>query len=156
MEITVKGLDEIIQNLQDTQKLIKSNELKKYIAEQSIKEINKIAQERLSQNGNYISNNKYEIVDNGILIYNDVQNEDGFNYSLIIEYGSGTHAEIEHIGTTDEFIESDYTYWISGLGVRVSGQEPKHIYTDAAKIIEKKLSTWGSEFLKLNSNGFIK
>lgn len=148
MNIEVKGLDECIKMLQKLKETLKSEELFKYIAEKSIKIINKYASERLENNSNYIEANKYDIISNGVIIHNDVKNPEGEYYSLIIEYGSGVYAELPHIGTTEEFIESNYTSWISGLGVRVTGQEAKHIYTDAAKEIEKNLSKWTSEFIK--------
>lgn len=34
-----------------------------------------------------------------------------FSYASFLEYGTGTFAEREHIGTTKTFIESNYTFW---------------------------------------------
>lgn len=34
-----------------------------------------------------------------------------FSYASFLEYGTGTFAEREHIGTTKAFIESNYTFW---------------------------------------------
>lgn len=148
MTIEVKGLDEVINKLDKMEKVIKSQGLKNYIAEEAIKVINKIAEERLSQSGNYIKNNKYEITNEGILIYNDSKTDEGQNYSLIIEYGSGTYAEMEHIGQTPEFIESGYEWWYGfGKNIKVHGQSPKHIYNDAAKEIQKNISKWASEYI---------
>lgn len=168
MNIEVTGLDEAINLLNRIQKITKSTKLKEYIAERAIEEINKIAKSKLSQNDNYINSNKYTLTEKGILIYNDVKTEDGSYYSLIIEYGSGTNAEMNHIGGTNKFIESGYTYWFTPESVApqigsynykeiitengeklymVFGQRPKHIYTDASKIIERNLIKWASEFI---------
>ena len=147
--IEIEGLDEVIQMLNDFENIISSDGLKEYLAEKSIKEINKIAKERLANSSNYIESNKYEIGKDYILIYNDVQNENS-HYSLIIEYGSGLkmdNSKAEHFGNTPEFRQSGYEYWINGLGIRVTGQEPKYIYTDAAKIIEKNITSWANEYI---------
>lgn len=34
-----------------------------------------------------------------------------FDYALFLEYGTGTKAELEHIGHTKTFKESGFTYW---------------------------------------------
>ncbi len=34
-----------------------------------------------------------------------------FDYALFLEYGTGTKAEMSHIGHTETFKESGYTYW---------------------------------------------
>lgn len=34
-----------------------------------------------------------------------------FDYALFLEYGTGTKAEMPHIGHTETFKESGYTYW---------------------------------------------
>ena len=173
MKIEVQGLDEAINLLEKLDKVINSEKLKIYIAKKSINEINKIARKKLDYNSNYIASNKYNILDNGILIYNDVQNQNGKYYSLIIEYGSGIYSELSHIGTTKTFKNSNYTYWLvpveSGSNLenyafdiidikledgsigsfyKVYGQEPKHIYTDASKIIENNLIKWTLDFIK--------
>jgi len=41
-------------------------------------------------------------------LYTDKQT---FSYASFLEYGTGTYAEREHIGTTKTFISSNYTYW---------------------------------------------
>ena len=148
-EIEVKGLTEVIEYFKKLQNVVSSDKLKEYIAEKSIEEIKKISKERLANYSNYIESNKYEITKDGIRIYNDVQN-DNSHYSLIIEYGSGTKMDpsAEHFGDTPEFKASNYQWWINGLGFKVTGQEPKHIYTDAAKVIEKNISTWADEYIE--------
>ena len=147
--VKIYGIKEFLDKIKKLEKITSSYELKAYIAEKAIKEINLIAMQRLNSSNNYISNNKYNIKKNEIEIYNDSHSEDGTYYSLIIEYGSGTFAEAEHIGETEEFIESGYDWWYAfGKHIRVHGQEPKHIYTDAAKIIEKKLSLWADEYIQ--------
>lgn len=34
-----------------------------------------------------------------------------FDYALFLEYGTGIHAEMPHIGQTKTFLESGYRYW---------------------------------------------
>lgn len=34
-----------------------------------------------------------------------------FDYAMFLEYGTGTEAEMPHIGKTDTFIQSGYRYW---------------------------------------------
>ena len=34
-----------------------------------------------------------------------------FDYAMFLEYGTGTKAEMPHIGTTKTFLESGYRYW---------------------------------------------
>lgn len=34
-----------------------------------------------------------------------------FDYAMFLEYGTGTKAELDHIGTTKTFLESGYRYW---------------------------------------------
>lgn len=167
VEIQVTGLEEAIKKIERVQKIASSNELKEYIAERAIEEINKIAKERFSQSNNYVSSNKYELIKNGILIYNDVKNDNGECYSLILEYGSGTYAEGEAFHHTKTYDMTGGTYWLvpveessslmnttfdiitldSGDYFKVYGQQPKHVYTDAAKIIQKKLVEWADDFI---------
>lgn len=147
--IKVEGTDEVLNSIKELQEIASSYSLKEYIAKKSIDEINKIATQRLSSSNNYINNNKYKITKNEIEIYNDVQTENGTYYSLIIEYGSGTFAEEEHIGETEAFIESGYEWWYGfGKHIKVHGQSPKHIYTDAGKIIEKNIKSWIEDYMK--------
>lgn len=42
-------------------------------------------------------------------VYTD---KDLFSYASFLEFGTGTEAELEHIGTTKTFIESGYRYWL--------------------------------------------
>lgn len=151
MGITIKsqGLTKAINMFKNLEKTLLSEKLYDFIAEKAIEEINKQAKDKLQTSDNYISNNKYERTDKGIVIYNDSATEDGFNYSLIIEYGSGAYAEMPHIGNTLEFVESNYEWWYAfGKNIVVHGQEPKHIYTDAAKIIRKEINSWITEFIE--------
>lgn len=172
MEIEVKGLDKCIKMVQNLKNILNSKELFQYIAEKSIKIINRFAKSRLDQYSNYINSNKYKLTDNGIEIYNDVQSETGKHYSLIIEYGSGIYAEMAHIGDSKTFVESGYVYWLVpveegsnlenygfevididlgkgqiGSFYKVFGQQAKHIYTDAAKEIEQNLVKWTNEYI---------
>ena len=161
--IKVTGLEKFSNRTGSLKKIIESNELKEYVAKRSIEEINKIAQERLQKSENYIANNKYTITDSGIKIYNDSQTSDGFYYSLIIEYGSGTLREKESIAHTQTYASSGGAYWYvpeaeapqlseysfprvtneaGEVFYMVFGQDPKHIYTDAAKMIEKNMRVW--------------
>lgn len=165
--IDITGIDEAIRLFNEIKDVISSNELKEYLAEKSIEEINKIAKQRLQNSENYIANNNYEILQDGVLIYNDIQSEDGTYISLIIEYGSGIHKEGEPFNHTNTYAATSGLYWLvpvessSSLantnyniinikGVEyyiVFGQYPKHIYTDAGKIIEKNIATWISEYI---------
>lgn len=172
MNIEVKGLDECIKLIQNLDKILNSKELFKYIAEKSIKIINKDAKSKLSQYSNYIKSNNYKLTDDGVEIYNDVQSETGKHYSLIIEYGSGIYAEMAHTGNSKTFVESGHVYWLvpveegsglesygfqvvdidlgngqTGSFYKVFGQEAKHIYTDSAKEIEQNLVNWTKEYI---------
>lgn len=142
--------------------------------------INTISEERLSYDRNYTKSNKYKINDDSIVVYNDVTNSNGEHYSLILEYGSGIHAEKEHIGKTDTFKVSGYMYWYvpeekapelamytdsengkgfekietpTGTLYKVYGQTPKHIYEDAAKIIERNVAKWVNEYIQKKLGG---
>lgn len=42
-------------------------------------------------------------------VYTD---KDLFSYAPFLEFGTGTKAELDHIGTTKTFIESGYQYWL--------------------------------------------
>lgn len=173
--IEIQGTKQVIDKINRVEEIIKSDDLKKYIAEKAIAAINRIAAEKLSYDDNYIKSNKYEINEQGILIYNDVTNENGEHYSLIIEYGSGVYAEKPHIGETETFLASGYMYWYvpeeeapelieypyerieteTGVLYKVYGQSPKHIYEDAAKLIEKNVSRWVREYIKKKLGGKI-
>lgn len=167
-EIKIQGTKKVIDKLNRVEEIIKSNDLKVYIAKKSIIAINRIAEERLSYDDNYIKSNKYTINDNSIVIYNDVENQNKEHYSLIIEYGSGLYAEKQHIGKTPMFLASGYMYWYvpedeapdlfaypyeriqteEGVLYKVYGQTPKHIYEDAAKLIERNIARWIKEYIK--------
>ena len=141
--IETTGVDKFIGFIKNIPKIVVDDELKIYIAEKSIEIINKYTKSRLKNYDNYIEHNQYKLIPEGILLYNDVEDNYGMHYSLIIEYGSGTYAnEMEHIGDTPEFLESNYEWWYAGRYVKVHGQEPKHIYKDAAKEIAKNLPKW--------------
>lgn len=181
-EIRIQGTKKVIDKLNRVEEIIKSNDLKVQIAKKSIAIINRLANERLSYDEKYIKSNKYTIDDKSITIYNDVINTQGQHYSLIIEYGSGIHAKKEHIGETDTFKASGYMYWYvpeekapelamytdsengkgfekietsKGTLYKVYGQTPKHIYEDAAKIIQKNLAKWIREYIKKELGGKI-
>lgn len=52
------------------------------------------------------------IKDNNNLIVGRVYTDKTvFSYASFLEYGTGTYAEREHIGTTKTFIKSGYAYW---------------------------------------------
>lgn len=149
-KIEVEGTEDFIRILDKMEDVIQSNELKEYIGKQAIKVINNAAREKLENSSSYIDHNKMEIQKNGILLYNDVENTNGVRYSLIIEYGSGTKMDeenAEHMGTTPEFIESGFEWWYAGNHVKVHGQDPKYIYTDAAIKIEHEINDWISDYL---------
>lgn len=167
VNVQITGLEEAIEKIERLHKIASSDELKKYIAEKAINEINKVAKQRLSQSNNYVESNEYELINEGILIYNNVQNDKGEYYSLILEYGSGTYAEGESFHHTASYENSGGLYWLvpveeasslmntdfgiitldSGDYFKVYGQQSKHIYTDAFKEIQKKLSKWADEFI---------
>lgn len=172
LKITIHGLDRVIQKLENYEKIVTSPQLFEYLAKKSIRLINEEATKKLQYSNNYVAHNKYELINNGVIIYNDVQNVNGMHYSLIIEYGSGVKAEGEHIGTTSAFQNSGNTFWyvraeevdLSQYGYatttyndtelyRVYGQEPKHIYTDAKAKIRKNINKWLNEYIKLAREG---
>ena len=166
--IRVKGLKKAIETIQKYGQLFSTNSFKEFIAKKSIEEINKIAREKLQTSGNYVANNKYEITDKGIVIYNDIQSEDGTYISLILEYGSGVYAEGSPFHNTSSYEKSGGVYWLVPVENSTSlantnypiitiksvdyymvfGQKPKHIYNDAAKIIRKEISTWTKEYIE--------
>lgn len=170
MAITIKstGLDKAIKMFDKLGKTILSDKLLDYIAEKAIDEINKIAKEKLQTSENYIANNEYEKIDKGVVIYNNIQSEDGIYISLIIEYGSGIYKEGADFHHTSTYESSGGTYWLVPVensnslantnypiinikGVeyyRVSAQQPKHIYTDAAKIIRRNVSKWVAQYIE--------
>ncbi len=39
-------------------------------------------------------------------------NKDIFSYASFLEFGTGTYAQLPHIGTTKTFIDSNYAYWL--------------------------------------------
>lgn len=173
--IQVKGLKKAINTIKSYGLLLNTTAFKKYIAEKSIDEINKIAEERLQTSENYIANNKYEILDDGLIIYNDIQSDDGTYISLILEYGSGIHSQVEkfpeHTATYDR---TGGVYWLVPVEkagnlanttyqiikikdveyYMVFAQYPKHIYTDAAKIIRKEISTWTKEYIEMEMKSY--
>lgn len=169
--IEIDGIKELEDTLNKIPKLVKDKNFKQYIGENCVKIINRLASERLSISNEYNSQNKIDILNDGVLIHNDVKNNDGVYYGLIIEYGSGTNAEIEHIGTTPKFQESGFEYWFvpdevapklsdykyktittdnGEIIYMVFGQNPKHIYTDAAKEISEKLEEWTNTYISEN------
>lgn len=168
LNIEIQGTKQAIQKINEIEAFTKSQDIKKYLAEKIISVINRISEERLSYNENYINHNKYKILDEGILVYNDVQNDSGEYYSLILEYGSGLYAEKDHIGTTEAFQASGYMYWYvpeeeapelfdypyerivtedGAVLYKVYGQTPKHIYEDAADIVERNVARWIREYI---------
>lgn len=172
-KIEIQGTKQVIDKINAIEIITNSDDIKKYLAEKSIAVIDRLAEERLSYDKNYVKSNKYKIDDEGITIYNDVINESGEYYSLIIEYGSGLYAEKPHIGTTQGFTASGYMYWFvpeeeapdlieypyqrieteDGVLYKVFGQTPKHIYEDAAKVIERNISRWVKTYIEKELGG---
>lgn len=168
MIIEVEGTDKVINYVKEMEKKLKSDDVKKYLAEKMIILINRESKNKLENSINYDAHNKYEILDDGILIYNDVQNDNGEYYSLIIEYGSGVYAEGEPFHHTESYDNSGGLYWLvpvengsslmntgfdiitleSGDYFKVYGQEAKHIYTDAATKIQKNINRWLKEYIE--------
>lgn len=168
MIIEVEGTDKVIKYVKEMEKKLKSDDVKKYLAEKMIILINRESKSKLENSINYVAHNKYEILDDGILIYNDVQNDNGEYYSLIIEYGSGVYAEGEPFHHTESYDNSGGLYWLvpvengsslmntgfdiitleSGDYFKVYGQEAKHIYTDAAIKIQKNINRWLKEYIE--------
>lgn len=168
--IEVKNFDKVCNYLNFLDKeLDNSNGLNEYLAQKVLDVINEESISKLNSSENYVAHNKYKFMDNGILFYNDVQSNDGTYYSLIVEYGSGTHAEGEPFHHTKTYDYTSGLYWLVpvengsslmntnfpiitiepyGDFFMVFGQEPKHIYTDAAKTIKKNLKPWTQEYLK--------
>ena len=170
MDVTIKvtGIEDCINFINDIPKLIENKNFKQYIGENCVKVINEIAEKKLKISSKYNASNKIKILKTGVLIYNDVKNDNGSFYSLIIEYGSGTQAEMEHIGATPKFIESEFEYWFVPEDVAPSlsqysfkkiitkenvtlymvfGSKGKHIYTEATQKISEKLSEWTKDYI---------
>lgn len=174
-EIEIQGTKQVIDKINKIGEITKSDGIKKYLAEKTIKVIDRLADERLYYDNNYKKSNKYEIYEDKVVIYNDVTNNNGEHYSLILEYGSGLYAEKEHIGKTDMFKSSGYMFWYvpeeeapelieypydrieteSGVLYKVYGQTPKHIYEDAAKLVERNITRWVREYIKKELGGKI-
>lgn len=174
-DIKIQGTKQVIDKINKIEEIMLSPNIKKYIAEKMISVINRLAEERLSYDKNYIKSNKYEIKENSIEVYNDVTNSNGEHYSLILEYGSGLYADEErHIGKTDIFKASGYMFWYvpeeyapelfdyypktrieteNGVWYKVVGQTPKHIYEDSAKLIERNIAKWVNEYIKKELGG---
>lgn len=171
--IEIQGTKQAIDKINAIEKITQSQDIKIYLAKKMIDVINRLSQERLSYNDNYIKHNQYKINEDSIEIYNDVQNESNQYYSLILEYGSGLYAEKEHIGQTETFNATGYMYWYvpedeapnlfeypyerieteNGVFYKVYGQTPKHIYEDSAKIIERNVARWIKEYMKKELGG---
>lgn len=162
INIRVEGANEIIKKITEIDKKLSSDDIKEYLAKKMLDVINKTTEEKLKNNSNYIASNKYKLIDKGIMLYNDVQAVDGSYYSLIIEYGSGTKAEGSYnTGKVYWYVPEEkgpnlenynYKSYITDDGNKiylVFGQEPKHIYTDAAKEIEKNVTKWVMEYMKM-------
>ena len=174
-KVEIQGTKQVIDKINKIEEISNSKDIKIYLAEKVISVINRLADEKLSYDNNYKKSNKYKIYDDSIVIYNDVANESGEHYSLIIEYGSGLYAEKSHIGTTQSFTASGYMYWYvpeeeapelieypyerieteDGVLYKVYGQTPKHIYEDAAKLAERNISRWVLEYIKKELGGKI-
>lgn len=173
LSIEIQGSKQVIDKINAIEIAMKSNDIKEYLAKKMISVINGFADERLSYDAEYIKHNKYEILDEGIAVYNDVENESHQHYSLILEYGSGLYAELPHIGQTKSFIASGYMYWYvpedeapdlfeypyerieteDGVIYKVYGQTPKHIYEDSAKVIERNAARWVREYIEERLGG---
>ena len=80
MQIDIQGTEKFIKSLDEITKKLQSNELKEFIGQKAIETVNKIAFENLGHSSEYIKHNKMKIVNDGILIYNDVKNENGEYY----------------------------------------------------------------------------
>lgn len=166
--IKVEGLEKVQNKLKYLQDALDSTELNEFIAEKAIQVINQLARERLDQSDNYIESNHKKVTKDSILIYNDVHKEDGTIYAAMVEYGTGVYSTKGTIGKSESFKISGGLYWLvpveegntldgygfevitldSGDYYKVYGQTPKFIYEDAAKIIEQRISKWGSEWVK--------
>lgn len=172
--VEVKNVDLVVELINGIDKeLSNPTGLNEYLAPKILEVINEESKSKLSTSDNYVAHNKYKFVDNGILFYNDVQSSDGTYYSLIVEYGSGTHAEGEPFHHTKTYDLTSGLYWLVpvdegsdlfktnypivtiepyGDFFMVFGQEPKHIYTDAAKTISRKSKQWIGEYLQMLLN----
>lgn len=65
-----------------------------------------------------------------------------FSHALFLEYGTGTEAEMEHIGTTKTFLKSGYQYWYLpvekaprdfGTPIMINGKEFFVMYPQSPK-----------------------
>lgn len=173
-KITITGTKQLIDKINSIEKITMSKDIKEYLAKKMISVIDRLSEERLSYDENYSKHNKYEILENGILVYNDVTNSNGEYYSLILEYGSGLYAEKEHIGQSPTFKASGYMYWFvpeeeapelfdypyerietedGEVLYKVYGQTPKHIYEDSAEMIQRNVARWVREYIQERLGG---
>lgn len=169
MQIEVTGSEFVLKAIEDIMNKLKSDDIKVYLGNKMIEVINKIATENLIENDDYIAHNKMKIVDEGILIYNDVQNDNGEYYSLIVEYGSGIYSVVPGKDShTSIYEKTGGLYWYvpeeqasklakynyeavetdnGDILYRVFAQYPNYIYTDAVSVINRKLKSWVKEYL---------
>lgn len=170
INVEVKGVEKTLALIDMLDNSLNNNQkLNEYLAPKILEIINEESKSKLNTSDNYIAHNKFTFIDNGILFYNDVQSSDGTYYSLIVEYGSGTHAEGEPFHHTATYDFTSGLYWLVpveeggslmqtnypiitiepyGDFFMVFGQEPKHIYTDAAKKIRDKSKEWMAEYIR--------
>lgn len=168
-DIKIQGIERVIKKIDLISKTLNSNDLKEYLAEKMLKVVNRLSEERLSKNENYIEHNKYKIEEKYIVVYNDVENDSHEHYSLILEYGSGIYAEGETMGSTPTFKATGGMYWYvpeseapdlfdypyervvtedGEVLYKVFGQTPKYIYEDSAKVVERNVARWVREYIK--------
>lgn len=166
--VEVKNAEKAIKFIQTLDRYLDNSDgLNKFLAQKILEVINEESEKKLQHSSNYIAHNKYIFTEKGILFYNDVQNSDGTYYSLILEYGSGIHAEGQPFHHTNTYDYTSGLYWLVpvengsslmntnypiitiepyGDFFMVFGQEPKHIYTDAAKTIKENTKKWLNEY----------
>lgn len=74
-----------------------------------------------------------------------------FDYAMFLEYGTGTKAEMPHIGTTETFIKSGYRYWFLPKEVADSkGKEfsPQRLINIKGKLFYIMFSTQPFPFMR--------
>lgn len=173
IDVSMTGTEEIIKSVETIEKKLKSKDIKEYLAKKMINVVNEETKDKLEYFNSYINHNKYYIDNDSITIYNDVQNEDGQYYSLVIEYGSGTYKEGEDFSHTATYDNTGGLYWLVPVNktnnnlenynyqiititledgtkedfYKVYGQTAKHIYRESSIRIEREINQWIIDYL---------
>lgn len=171
-----RDFKELIESIERIEKAFDSKDFLEFLANKCLKALNVIMLDNLngydehsvfeSKLDEYRDNNKYEILDNGILIYNDTnmgQNEmwwvspktrenypDGISIAYIVEYGTGIKGTSQDDWQTEvhaypngewRFVNPD-----TGFLKYSTGSEGRFIYQKLLEEIEREIGVWVDEY----------